>query len=50
MVKGKCCICGTVKDCGPYLEKVFQNIERIRSLFSDSVVILSYDNSSDNSL
>ena len=50
MVKGKCCICGTVKDCGPYLEKVFQNIERIRSLFSDSVVILSYDKSSDNSL
>jgi hypothetical protein len=50
MVKGKCCICGTVKNCAPHLEKVLQNIERIRSLFSDSVVILSYDKSSDNSL
>jgi hypothetical protein len=22
MIKGKCCICGTVKNCGPFLEKI----------------------------
>ena len=48
--KNKCCICGPVKNCGPYLEKVLENIERIGSLFEDYRIILFYDNSTDNSL
>ena len=47
---GKCCICGTVKNCGPYLEKVFENIETIGKIFDDYKIIIAYDMSSDNSL
>ena len=47
---GKCCICGTVKNCGPYLNKVFENIETIGNTFDDYKIIISYDDSSDNSL
>ena len=50
MVKGKCCICGTVKNCGPYLVKVLQNIDKIGALFDEYSTIFAYDNSSDNSL
>ena len=50
MVKGKCCICGTVKDCAPYLDKVLQNIDKIGNIFDDYVVIFAYYKSSDNSL
>jgi len=50
MIKGKCCICGTVKNCGPYLEKVFKNIEILGNIFKDYRIIISYDNSEDNSL
>ena len=46
----KCCICGTLKNCAPYLNKVFENIEKIASLFDDYVIILYYDKSSDNTL
>ena len=45
-----CCICGAVKNCGPYLEKVFTNIEKIGSLFNDYRIILYYDTSEDNTL
>jgi len=45
-----CCICGAVKNCGPYLEKVFTNIEKIGSLFNDYRIILYYDTSQDNTL
>ena len=45
-----CCICGTVKNCGKYLEKVLKNIETIGSLFSSFKIIISYDISTDNSL
>ena len=45
-----CCICGTVKNCGKYLEKVLKNIETIGSLFSSFKIIISYDISGDNSL
>ena len=31
----KCCICGPVRNCGPFLDKVLQNIEKIGSLFED---------------
>ena len=50
MIKGKCCICGTVKNCAPYLEKVFKNIETIGQIFDDYKIIMSYDQSNDNSL
>ena len=50
MIKAKCCICGTVKNCGPYLQKVFKNIETIGQIFEDYKVIIAYDNSTDNSL
>ena len=50
MIKGKCCICGTVKNCGPFLEKVFKNIENISTIFEDYKIIIYYDNSNDDSL
>ena len=25
----KCCICGPVRNCEPFLDKVFENIEKI---------------------
>lgn len=50
MIQGKCCICGTIKNCGPYLEKVFKNIELIGNIFDDYNIIISYDDSIDNSL
>jgi len=46
----KVCICGTVKNVGKYLNNVFQNMEKIGSLFEDYIIILYYDNSSDNTL
>ena len=46
----KCCICGTVKNCGPYLDKIFENIEKISTLFSEYIIILYYDHSNDNTL
>lgn len=45
-----CCICGTVKNCSPYLNKVFENIEKIGSLFNDYKIIIYYDISDDNTL
>ena len=46
----KCCICGPVKNCAPYLPKIFENIEQIGSLFEEYVVIMYYDISQDNTL
>jgi hypothetical protein len=45
-----CCICGPVKNCGPYLSKVLENMAKIGSLFNDYQIIIYYDKSSDNSL
>jgi glycosyltransferase involved in cell wall biosynthesis len=45
-----CCICGPVKNCGPYLNKVLENIEKIGSLFDDYTILIYYDKSSDNTL
>lgn len=45
-----CCICGPVKNCGPYLKKVLENIEKIGSIFDDYTIVIYYDKSSDNSL
>ena len=46
----KCCICGPVRNCGPFLDKVLQNIEKIGSQFEDYEILIYYDNSTDNSL
>jgi hypothetical protein len=45
-----CCFCGPVKNCGPYLNKIFENIEKISSLFNDYSIVLYYDESNDNTL
>jgi glycosyltransferase involved in cell wall biosynthesis len=45
-----CCICGPVRNCGAYLKKVLQNIEKIGSLFEDYKIVIYYDKSKDNSL
>ena len=46
----KCCICGTVKNCEIFLDKIFHNMEQIASLFEEYAIILYYDTSSDNTL
>ncbi len=46
----KCCICGPVRNCGPFLEKVFSNIEKIGKLFDDYEILIYYDKSNDNTL
>ena len=43
-----CCICGTVRNCGPYLKKVLENIEKIGAIFDDYKIMFFYDNSTDN--
>jgi len=45
-----CCFCGPVKNCSPYLNQVFKNIEMIGSLFDDYKIIIYYDKSTDNTL
>jgi len=45
-----CCICGPVKNCGPFLKKIFENIEKIGSLFNDYKIVIFYDKSYDNTL
>jgi hypothetical protein len=45
-----CCICGPVKNCGPYLLKVLDNMEKIGSIFDDYKIIIYYDKSNDNTL
>lgn len=45
-----CCICGTVKNCGPYLLKVLKNVTKITNLFNKCNIIIYYDDSTDNSL
>jgi len=45
-----CCICGAVKDCAQYLERVLTNMEKIGSVFDEYVIILCYDDSIDKTL
>jgi len=45
-----CCICGPVKNCGLYIEKVLENMEKIGQLFDDYTILIFYDNSSDDTL
>lgn len=46
----ECCICGPIKNCEPFLDKVLENIEKIGSLFKEYEICIFYDESSDNSL
>ena len=46
-MSNSCCICGTVKNCGKYIDDVFKNIEKIIKLFNDYCIIIYYDNSKD---
>ena len=46
----KCCICGPVRNCEPFLDKVLKNIEKIGSIFDDYEILIFYDQSSDNTL
>jgi len=50
MTNLNCCFCGAVKNCGPYLDKVFKNIEMLSSLFDDYRIVIFYDKSNDNTL
>lgn len=43
-------ICGAVRNCEKYLDRVFENIERIQTLFSDTHIIVAYDQSTDKTL
>jgi len=45
-----CCICGPVKNCGSYLQKVLENMSKIGDIFDDYQIIIYYDKSSDNTL
>jgi len=45
-----CCICGAVRNCEKYLDNVFENMEKIGSIFHDYKIVLFYDNSTDNTL
>jgi hypothetical protein len=45
----KCVFCGAVKNCAPFLRKVFKNIEQLGSLFEDYAIVLYCDKSFDNS-
>jgi hypothetical protein len=45
-----CLICGCVKNCEEYLDKVFDNILKIQSLFDKSKIIISFDLSEDFTL
>jgi len=46
----KCVFCGPVKNCGPFLDKVLSNIEKMATLFENYVILLFYDTSTDNTL
>jgi len=46
----KCCICGAVRNVEKYLDKIFRNMEKIGSLFTEYTIILCYDQSRDNTL
>jgi hypothetical protein len=45
-----CLICGTVRNVGKYIDKVYANMITISKLFNDYEIILYYDISDDNTL
>ena len=50
ILQSSCLICGCVRNCEKYLDGVFENIKKIQSLFKNTKIIISYDNSEDNTL
>ena len=50
MINYECCICGPAKNCGPYIQTVLENAEKIGSLFKDYIILVFYDKSSDDTL
>jgi hypothetical protein len=46
----KCCFCGPVKNCAPFLETVLKNIELLGTLFEEYRIVIFYDHSVDNTL
>jgi len=46
----KVLICGCVKDCAQYLERVFLNINKMIPLFDDYKIVVAEDSSSDNTV
>lgn len=46
----KCCFCGPVRNCGSFLVKVLNNIEKLSSLFDDYKILIFYDQSTDDTL
>jgi len=49
-MSNKCCICGTVRNCGKYLATIFSNMEKLGKVFEDYRIILYYDSSDDDTL
>jgi hypothetical protein len=45
-----CLICGCVRNCEQHLDKVFDNIKKIQSLFDNTKIIISFDVSEDFTL
>ena len=45
-----CCICGPAKNCGLYINKVLENIEKIGNIFDNYIIIIYYDKSDDDTL
>jgi hypothetical protein len=45
-----CLICGTVRNVGNHIDKVYANMIKISNLFNDYEIILYYDKSDDNTL
>jgi hypothetical protein len=45
-----CCICGPVKNCGPFIEKVLENMEKLGKIFDDYTILIYYDNSDDDTI
>ena len=43
-------ICGSLRNCGHFIDGVFINIDKIIKLFDNYKIIISYDNINDNSL
>lgn len=43
-------ICGTVRNCEPYLDNAFNNIQKIVEIFADFRIIMAYDKGEDKSL
>jgi len=46
----KCFVCGTAYDCAEYIERVFENIKQIATVFDDIHLLIAYDRSDDLTL